>query len=52
MDVLVTGAAGFIGSYALKALVDEGHQATALVRSPERAGALAQLPDVDVGAAT
>jgi nucleoside-diphosphate-sugar epimerase len=48
MNVLVTGGAGFIGSYVVKTLADEGHRVTALDRSPGRAGALAELPGVEV----
>ncbi|MUW15234.1 NAD(P)H-binding protein [Halorubrum sp. CBA1125] len=34
MDVLVAGGTGFIGSYLCGALVDAGHEVTALSRSP------------------
>ncbi len=34
MNVLVAGGTGFIGSYLCRALVDEGHDVTALSRSP------------------
>jgi Nucleoside-diphosphate-sugar epimerases len=37
MDVFLTGSTGFIGSAVLRRLIDEGHEVTALVRSPEKA---------------
>lgn len=33
--ILVTGASGFVGSYVMPALIEHGHRAVALVRSPE-----------------
>lgn len=41
MRTLVTGATGFVGSHLAELLHAEGHQVTALVRSPSRAVALA-----------
>ena len=40
---LVTGATGFLGSELAKQLVGRGHQAVALVRSPEKASLLKAL---------
>lgn len=34
MRVLLTGASGFIGGYALEALVEQGHEVCAVARSP------------------
>lgn len=34
MKVLITGASGFIGRHVLRCLLDRGHQALALTRSP------------------
>ncbi|MYA85249.1 MAG: SDR family NAD(P)-dependent oxidoreductase [Acidimicrobiaceae bacterium] len=36
MKVLVTGATGFVGSHAAKALQDAGHRVRALVRTPSK----------------
>ena len=36
MRVLATGAAGFVGSHAAKALQDAGHTVRALVRTPAK----------------
>lgn len=36
MNVLLTGASGFIGSHILQALLQEGHRVTACVRTPEK----------------
>ncbi len=48
MDVLVTGGTGFIGSYVVKALADEGHRVTAFDRDPRKAQGLRRLPGVEV----
>lgn len=60
MRVLCTGAAGFVGSHAVRALLEAGHQVTAVVRDPARAARLADLAarvdlrvvDLDDAAAT
>jgi NADH dehydrogenase len=43
MTVLVTGAGGFVGRHAVRALAESGHWVRALVRSPQGADALADL---------
>jgi dihydroflavonol-4-reductase len=43
MKVLVTGATGFVGGHLVEALVSQGAEVTALVRSPGKAAALEQL---------
>jgi uncharacterized protein YbjT (DUF2867 family) len=43
MDVLLTGATGYIGGRLLPRLLDDGHTVRALARHPERA----ELPDDD-----
>ncbi|WP_285116876.1 NAD-dependent epimerase/dehydratase family protein [Leifsonia sp. fls2-241-R2A-40a] len=40
MNILLTGATGFIGSYVLPRLLEEGHRVTALVRDTEKAAAV------------
>ncbi|MFQ5947469.1 MAG: NAD-dependent epimerase/dehydratase family protein [Acidimicrobiia bacterium] len=42
MRYFVTGATGFIGSHLTGQLLAEGHEVTALVRTPEQAAALAE----------
>ncbi len=37
MNILLTGASGFIGGYLLRRLTAAGHQVTACVRQPDRA---------------
>ena len=44
MDVLLTGATGYIGGRLLPRLLDDGHTVRALARHPERA----QLPGAEV----
>ncbi len=43
MNVFVTGAAGFIGSHLVEALVSAGHDVTALVRPGENSARIAGL---------
>ena len=46
--ILVTGASGYVGSYAVPALLAAGHRIAALVRSPESGQVvLDRLPDAD-----
>lgn len=53
MDVFVTGGSGFVGKHLIRMLVDRGHLATALARSPHSAetvvaaGATAAPGDLD-----
>ncbi len=42
MNVLVTGATGFVGGHLVDQLLDRGDQVTALVRSPPKAARLAE----------
>ena len=43
MRYLVTGATGFLGGVLVRQLVSGGHEVRALVRTPDRASALASL---------
>src|ERR1051326_7768805 len=49
MRAFVTGATGFIGSHLAHALVSEGWDVVALVRSPERAAPLRDMGVTLVG---
>jgi nucleoside-diphosphate-sugar epimerase len=49
MRAFITGATGFIGGRVAKALVERGDEVTALVRSPDKAGALRGLGVTLVG---
>ncbi|HOS84138.1 MAG TPA: NAD(P)-dependent oxidoreductase [Bacteroidales bacterium] len=48
MNVLLTGASGFIGSHVLIQLLNSGHSVTALVRNAKKVSELAILPKVQV----
>ncbi len=47
MLVAVTGGTGFVGSHAVKAMLDRGHQVRLLVRSPEKVDAAMRLQGVE-----
>ncbi len=48
MRVFVTGGTGFIGSYVVMMLLDEGHEVTILARNPDKVPALKALPGVTI----
>ncbi len=48
MRVLVTGATGFVGSHAAKALQDAGHSVRVLVRTPAKLQAVSARVGVDL----
>ena len=48
MKVLVTGATGFVGSHAAKALQDAGHTVRALVRTPSKLETVTARVGVDL----
>ena len=44
MRIFLTGAGGYVGLHILRELLEDGHQVTAVVRSPEKLGPFAQHP--------
>ena len=46
MNLLITGATGFIGTRLVQNLTSQGHHVTALTRAPGKAGARATGVDV------
>ena len=50
MKILVTGATGFVGSYAAKALQDAGHIVRVLVRTPAKLETVTARVGVDLAA--
>ena len=42
MQVLLTGATGFVGSFAVPALLAAGHEVVALVRDPAKAASVSK----------
>lgn len=50
MNILLTGATGFIGRHLLSALLQAGHQVTACVRDPAKLSNLTHLTDLNSGA--
>jgi len=50
VQVLLTGATGFVGSFTVPALLDAGHDVVALVRSPGKAAATMRRRGVDPAA--
>ena len=49
MDILVTGASGFVGGRLAEALVDEGHVVRAMTRRPDRYRGAGRAVRADVG---
>ena len=44
-NILVTGASGFIGFHLVRALLEQGHELTCLVRKSSKLDRLAGLSD-------
>ncbi|MFO0579682.1 MAG: NAD(P)-dependent oxidoreductase [Polyangia bacterium] len=48
MRILLTGASGYIGLHIVRELLEDGHELTALVRSPGKLGPFASAPGLRV----
>ena len=48
MKIFMTGGMGFIGSYIVKMLIDNGHEVTVLARNPDKVPAFKNLPGVNI----
>jgi UDP-glucose 4-epimerase len=48
MKLFLTGGTGFIGSYVVKELSDQGHSITILARNPDKVPQLHNLPGVSI----
>jgi len=48
MRILLTGASGYIGLHVLRELLADGHEVTALVRSPGKLGPFVNMPGLRV----
>ncbi len=48
MRILLTGAGGYIGLHIVRELLEDGHELTALVRSPGKLGPFARAPGLSV----
>ena len=48
MNILLTGGTGFIGSYVLMALIQEGHSVTVLARNKSKVPSFCSLPRVEI----
>ena len=49
MRILVTGAAGFIGSVVTQRLVEEGHAVIAITQARRRGTVIEDVPQVRIG---
>jgi len=46
MKIFITGGTGFIGSYVVKKLSDQGHKLTVLARNPDKIQELKRMPNI------